>query len=376
MKGILTILKKELRKFFTDRRMLVSLILPGLLIYLVYSLMGNIMTSTNTTDKDYVYQVNVVDMPSEYENLVNTDQYNINILDIELDEAKLKLENKEIDLIISFDSFNSNKALSILYNSTSNESFEIYNYYYSIFMADSTKIEYDYYVNLDPNTVYDLASEEDSSAKMVQMLVPFLLIILLFSGCMAISVESIAGEKERGTIATLLVTPVRRMDIAIGKAMALSITALFSASISFIGVILSFPKLMGTDALTLSMYGFTHYIQILAVIIVTVLLFTIILTMISCYARTIKEASGLAMPLMVVTMIIGITSMLGGGANTNLALYLIPVYNSVLSLSNVFGLTFNIAGFAITIVSNLVYFGVCVFGLTKMFNSERVMFNS
>lgn len=376
MSGIITILKKELKRFFTDKRMLISLMIPGILIYLVYSFMGSMLASSNEVDENYVYQVNVVEVPEEYNSLIKTDNFDIEFCDYSLEDSKVKLENKEIDLIISFDEYSQDKSVSVFYNSTSNESATIYQYYYSIFMADSTNIEYDYYVNLNPNMTYDLATKEDTSAMIMQMLIPFLLIMLLFSGCMAVATESIAGEKERGTIATLLVTPVKRMDIAIGKVLALSITALFSSIISFVGTIASYPKLMGDGNVSIAMYGFFDYLQIFLIIIITVLIFTILLTIISCYAKSVKEASGLAMPIMILVMVVGVSSMMGGAGDANIALYFIPVYNSVLSLSNIFGLTFNLGGFIITIVSNLVYFGLATYLLIKMFNSERIMFNS
>lgn len=376
MSGIITILKKELKRFFTDKRMLISLMIPGILIYLVYSFMGSMLASSNEVDENYIYQVNVVEVPEEYNSLLKTDNFDIEFCDYSLEDSKVKLENKEIDLIISFDEYSQDKSVSVFYNSTSNESATIYQYYYSIFMADSTNIEYDYYVNLNPNMTYDLATKEDTSAMIMQMLIPFLLIMLLFSGCMAVATESIAGEKERGTIATLLVTPVKRMDIAIGKVLALSITALFSSIISFVGTIASYPKLMGDGNVSIAMYGFFDYLQIFLIIIITVLIFTILLTIISCYAKSVKEASGLAMPIMILVMVVGVSSMMGGAGDANIALYFIPVYNSVLSLSNIFGLTFNLGGFIITIVSNLVYFGLATYLLIKMFNSERIMFNS
>ena len=71
--------------------------------------------------------------------------------------------------------------------------------------------------------VYDMATEEDLSAQVFSMMVPMLLMIFLFSGCMAVAPESIAGEKERGTIATLLVTPVKRSHLAVGKIISLSV---------------------------------------------------------------------------------------------------------------------------------------------------------
>ena len=60
MKGVLTVMKKELRRFFTDTRMVVTVILlPGFLIYVMYSLMGNAMTGVFTVDEEYRYQIGI-----------------------------------------------------------------------------------------------------------------------------------------------------------------------------------------------------------------------------------------------------------------------------------------------------------------------------
>ena len=59
MRKVLTIVKKELRRFFTDRRMLLSLLLPGIVLYLVYSLMGNVMGDALGTGEDYVFNVGI-----------------------------------------------------------------------------------------------------------------------------------------------------------------------------------------------------------------------------------------------------------------------------------------------------------------------------
>ena len=61
---------------------------------------------------------------------------------------------------------------------------------------------------------YDCATKEDVVGQIFSMMLPMLMMIFLFSGCMAVAPESIAGEKERGTNATLLVTPMKRSSLA------------------------------------------------------------------------------------------------------------------------------------------------------------------
>ena len=138
---------------------------------------------------------------------------------------------------------------------------------------------------------YDLASKEDSTGQIFSMMLPMLLMIFLFSGCMAIAPESIAGEKERGTIATLLVTPMKRGQLAMGKIISLGIIGLLSGISSFVGTMLSLPKLMGTEsnAMDASVYSVTDYILLLLVILTTVLVLVGALAVISAFAKTVKD---------------------------------------------------------------------------------------
>ncbi len=232
-------------------------------------------------------------------------------------------------------------------------------------------------INGNVDESYDQATKEDISSMMMTMIMPFLLTILLFSGCMTIAIESIAGEKERGTIATLLVTPVNRSAISIGKIVALSITALVSALSSFLGLILSLPKLMEGVSLDMAgVYGVSEYLALLGIIIVTVLLFTVVLSMVSCFAKSVKEANTYATPVMIVVMVLSLVSSYGSTvASTNLPFYFIPVLNSVQCMTGIFSMTFNPLYFVITIISNLVYVSLGVLVLNKMFDSEKMMFN-
>jgi sodium transport system permease protein len=223
--------------------------------------------------------------------------------------------------------------------------------------------------------VFDLSSEEDVTGMLFSMLMPMLLVMLLFSGCMAVAPESISGEKERGTIAALLVTPAKRSHIAIGKILALSVMALISGLSSALGVILSLLKLMG-DAITVdgSVYTVSDYAMLAVVILSTVLVLITLISIISAYAKTVKEASTYVTPLMILSMLIGLTGMFGSAAE-NPILYFIPIYNSVNSMIGIFSFNASSVNMLITVVANLVFTALGVFILTRMFNSEKIMFN-
>jgi sodium transport system permease protein len=222
---------------------------------------------------------------------------------------------------------------------------------------------------------YDLATQEDITGMLFSMMMPMLLVMLLFSGCMAVAPESIAGEKERGTIASLLITPAKRSHIAIGKILALSILALISGTSSTVGVVLSLPKLMGaTVELDGSVYGVGDYAMLATIILSTVLLLITVISLVSAFAKTVKEAGTYVTPLMILSMVIGLTGMLGVSAS-NPALYLIPIFNSVQCMIGIFSFEASILNVGITVATNVALSALGVFLLTRMFNSENIMFN-
>ncbi|MCH3977052.1 MAG: ABC transporter permease [Bacilli bacterium] len=372
MRNLWTIIKKELKRFFTDKRMLVSLVLPGLMIFLLYSIMGSVITSNLGQSEDQVYSLKVDYEPAGFSDALG-EIYHLDYQnDLTEDEALTMVTNKELDLYVVFpsdfmDEYNAGNKPNIVMNyngasSTSSTIAEIYSSFLSASLQGYT---------VETN---NQATDLDISVQIITGLIPFLLITFLYTGVMAVAPESIAGEKERGTIASLLITPVKRSTIALGKIIALSITGLASATSSFIGLMVSLPKLAGTDSgFDLSIYGVGTYLLVFLVIISTVLVFTVLISLISTYAKSIKEASSFAMPLMIIVMLVGVSTMMGTASN-NTALYLIPVYNSTNALLSIFSLQVDYLNLAITIISNLLITGLGVFVLTRMFNSEKIMF--
>ena len=224
--------------------------------------------------------------------------------------------------------------------------------------------------------VYDLATAEESTGALFAMLMPMLLMMFLYSGCSAVAPESIAGEKERGTIATMLVTPIRRSDIAVGKILALAVITVLSGASSALGTILSLPNLMGGAAgeMNANIYGVRDYLLLAAVILSTVLLLVTLVALLSAFAKTVKEAQTYAVPLMILVMVLGITGMFGGGASQNLAVYAIPLYNSVQCIVGIFSFSLLGQAVALTAAVNGAATLLGVFVLTRMFNSEGIIF--
>ena len=74
-------------------------------------------------------------------------------------------------------------------------------------------------------------------------------------------------------------------------------------------------------------------------------------------------------------MVIGITAMFGSGAKEEIYYYFIPLYNTVQSMLGIFSLDYNVVNIVVTVVSNVVYMGIFTVVLTKMFNSERIVYS-
>ena len=376
MKDTLIVIKKELTRFFTDYRMLAAMILPGILIYVIYSLMGPILSSNFTASSDYNYQVYVLNEDETYLNLLKTGYteagYQVTFLEVaDEEEVKNAIKDESADLLIAFSSINDKLAIDLAYNSAKVESQTIYTLTYT--MLTSVQVNPNDYLFTLANQ--NLATDEQTSSTYISMMLPFLLLIFLCTGVMSVAPESIAGEKDRGTIATLLVTPLKRTNLAIGKIVSLAVISLVGGISSFIGTILSLPNLASAQGAIKLYYGPLDYIYLLLIILSVLLLFVGIYSIASAMAKSVKEASAYSTPIMIIVLLIGILSMVSSLPTENLAVYFIPVYNSVVAMSTILSLDINIIGVVIAVVSNLVYAVILAFILGKVFNSERIMFN-
>ena len=391
MRNIFAIIKKEFFRFFKDTRlMFTTVILPGLMIFLVYSVMGTALTEQFGGDSEYVHKVYINEVPESIDYLIENSGITIEKIDYKEEDIEIikeKIVKKEADILVVFspdfdNSVNSYEIgngeapyIKMYYNSTSTESGIIYNTLSTLFNAYESQISNKFDVNLGEEK-FDLASDKDLTGTIFSMMLPFLILTFLFSGCMAIAPESIAGEKERGTIATLLVTPIKRSELAIGKIISLSVIAILSALSSFLGTIASLPKLMGMQdgAINANVYSMSDYIYILLIIVSTVMVIISVMAILSSLAKSVKEASTLISPLMVLVMIVGVTSMFGS-SEISLLMYFVPIYNSVKTMGAIFSFNVNTLHILITVLSNIIYSVILVYALTKVFNNEKIMFS-
>ena len=393
MKNILIIFIKELKRFFKDTRMLLSMFLPGVLIFVMYTFMGKMMQGSvfNNTPHDVTYRVVYTDNYSSdttklpklltyLDAYVKTEDSNKityeTFKEQDLSSYKEKLEKKELDLIIVFsENFEDNlnrtpkNVITLYYNGEVEASESLYGVTTSLIAEsyDSYKVNFDFNTNTPIKA--DVGKNNAMLSKIMGFIIPMVTVSLLYSTVISICPESISGEKERGTLANLLLTPMKRHEFVIGKVAALSIVAILSGAASFLGLILSLPGLFGGATLP---FGPVEMILLFIILVSTLLLFISFGVLISSLANTVKEAGSYLGPLIAVFMTLSIiASMLN---LTNPVFALIPIMNLSMCISALMAQSANVAIlFTITAISNLVYSGLFIFIVTRLFNKEKVV---
>ena len=395
MRNIWTVFRKEVYRVFSDRRLILTIfIVPGLSIYLIYTIMGSLLGDMNDEIEDHQPIIYEANMPDAIENRVIT-QMDAEIHDasgMDRDTLEQGIMDGEYDLVLFFEqdfmeSINNYDTmevpgLEVLYNQGEQKSSQAYNQLNAVLSAYHRDVVQSRLDDPDDYQVYQLSTdnimdESNVVAQGIAMIMPMLIIIFLFTGAMSIGPDAIAGEKERGTIATLLVRPVKRSSIAIGKVASLSLLSLLSALSAFVGIILSLPKLMQLDDSMpdVSIYSFQDYTALLLVLLSTVIFVVGIVSVISAFAKTIKEASMLIMPVYFLAMIVGVMNSFGADVNQDAWVHLIPIYGQINILAGILTFDYSMLNLLLSVVSSLVYTFALVVVLNTMFNSEKIMFN-
>lgn len=385
--NVVTVAKKELARFLSNRTSaFVAVVLPGLLIFLMWSVMGNAMSGMFSPDDAESPKVAVVDLPADVEAFAAASGIDVEgIAEVpDAEQIRENIEKGDVNAyavfpegfdqtVETYDPVSGLPApqVEVYYDSADTASAGAYATFTSMLDAYESSLSNRFDVN-GGGGVYDVADGNDRSMRFIVSIVPLLLFILMFSGCMSIAAESVAGEKERGTMATLLTTPVRRSEIALGKVIALALIGLAIAASSIVGIVAGLPNLM-QGQLNINLYGVPEYALLILVIFSTTLVMVVLIAIVSALAKTTKEAQVYLTPLMIVVMGIGFLGMFGE-AKTDVAFYLIPLYNSVQCMIGIFTFDFQPLDIVVCVLSNLVYTGIGVAVLRRMFDSERLMF--
>lgn len=387
MKNVQRIIKKEMDKIFKFPRILFStIILPGLLIFGIYAFMGMSIKSEVDKTVDYKSNIYFVNSPQSFDDFVNNYSKVLNVTedDRKLDDLLVDVKAGGIDAVVYFSTNFENQyfddATITLYsnvglsNSNTAEALmkEIISQYKQKEL-EKEEINTNIFSLVSENNITD---EDKNSGQILAMLLPMFIMTFVFAGALSIGADAIAGEKERGTLATLLMAPIKRNDIIIGKIISTALIAILSAVSSFIGIMASLPfsKELFPIGSNLN-YNIVHYLQILVILIVLGLLASGLILIASTFGKSTKEATSYAMPLYIVAILASTISMFNTELPDNIALYFVPIYNITLALKGIFTFELDMVHYLFVLGSNIIYIAAIIFLLMKMFKSEQVLFN-
>lgn len=399
-KSLMIIMKKELRRVFTDRRLVITnFVLPAVSIAIIYSLMGFMIGRTTDEIDAHTTTILSVNMPVEVAALIDADETMVYTdMEISKADAEAKIKNAEYDYYLYFDPDFSQKIADYssgalpkvegLYSPKSDLSIEA-NYkvgslleiYRNQVLADRLGGE-SFLQAFDMETAEIMLPKEDKGLdRSIANLIPMLVSIFIFAGAMGIGMDSIAGEKERGTIATMLLTPVDRGVIIGGKVLSLSVVALISMTSSFVGVILSIPfsaKFLSSDGnFDMSQFalGGNELFMFFLCMIGLVGMYVTIISVLSMIANSLKEAGAYITPAYMLVMITAFMNMFSGSDVSSVS-YFVPIYNNLVNMKQILTGDGNFGHVLIAFSTSVVITLVHLIVARKLMHKEKIVFPS
>jgi sodium transport system permease protein len=238
---------------------------------------------------------------------------------------------------------------------------------------------------LTPLTIDEknVAPPEKVGATIVGGLIPYFVIVLCLTGAMYPAMDMTAGEKERGTMETILSSPVARTDLVLGKflmvltaSLATALLAIVSmaGSFSFAGKALEAFAPLQAQRLYLRVHP-ASYLAIFAMVVPVAVLFSGALLAISLFARTFREAQSYLSPLTLVVAAPAILALLPG-VELTARLALIPILSTSLVSREIMSGIYHWRYIGLIFGSSCVYAAVALAIAIRLFNREEVLFRT
>lgn len=229
----------------------------------------------------------------------------------------------------------------------------------------------------------NVAPPEKVSGAGIGGFIGYAVILLCLTGAMYPAIDLTAGEKERGTIETVLSSPISRLDLVVGKFLLVFSASLVSAILSVTSMGTSFALLghshlmmnsSGEQQLNLNL-GLVSVVAVFFMALPLAFLFSAVLMTIASFAKTYKEAQSYLTPLTFLVVIPAVASIMPGVELTP-KLALIPVLNTSLVCKEIITGTYHWGSILMIFVSTCVYAAAALFLAVKMFQREDVLFRS
>ena len=377
--NLLNILKKELRELFRDKKSLaMMLVIPIFIPLLVIGMSALFEAQTNKDIGEYNKIGFCYELTKEEQELAK--QMNIETITGNEEELKQKYENGEINLYVTKQD---NKY--ILNTGTSdNDTFAI-NLVQNYFNSYKQYLQTNYLVNnnINPNDVFNIITVEENIFEEDNYFASYIKNYAFLFIIMAITVsatypatDTTAGEKERGTLETLLTFPIKSKDIIVGKFLGVSIssiiTGLISLALAVISIIISknmFSIYEGIDV----MYSPIAILFMTIVIIAYSFFISGLCIAIASTSKTFKEAQSALTPLTFISFFPGMIAFMVGIQTTPI-LSIIPFLNFTLIFTDINNGIFDVLNILLMTISTIIYISIVLYYIIKKYKSEKILF--
>ena len=391
MKKIIIIAKKEFLDIFRDKRTLIRMILIPLLVFpLIINVVTNVQASQNKKQAEKKLSVGYYlngQSTEMVDRMANNEGYEFVAYS---DTATLRkdVNDKKINIGLDYSStffedyqIGKQANYTVYYRAAE---FEDYDRFQDVLKKEdsvlidkrmkSLNLSYNYIVPTVANEI-NLSPLKEIIGKYAGGILPYIFMAFCFMGCMLPAIDLFAGEKERGTIETLLTSPVNRAQILIGKLLVVTSFGLLSATVALVGLFASF-YLQDTDSefmqavsdiLTPQLIG-TLYVLLIPLAI----FFAGVMIPISVYSRSFKEAQSILTPLNIV-MVLPAMAGFFPGVELDYTTAFIPIVNVVLASKAIIAGNADIVLISITFTTLIVLAAVAVFISWKQFGKESMI---
>ncbi len=374
------ILKKELRELFRDKKSLaMMLIIPIFIPLIVLGMSALFEAQANKDVEEYNkigFAYEMTDIEKEIANSMN-----IEIINGTEEELKQKYENSEIDLYITKDG---NKY--IINSDASDTSTYAKEYMGAYFDAYKQALQQQYLQenNIEPSEILNIITveenvfEEDNFFASYIKNYAFLFIIMAITVSATYpSTDTTAGEKERGTLETLLTFPIKSRDIIIGKFLGVSLSSIITGLISLVLAIVSL--VVAQDAFSIYegmdiMFTPISIVFAIVVIIAYSIFISGLCISVASTSKTFKEAQSALTPLTFISFFPGMIAFMMGVVGTPL-ISIIPFLNYTVTFTDINAGNVDLLNIFLMFVSTIVYIAIVLAYIIKQYKSEKVLFS-
>ena len=244
---------------------------------------------------------------------------------------------------------------------------------------------------LEPITINnrDARQQAERSSGQLAWLIPFFIAVWTLAGGQMTAIDATAGEKERGTLESLLVAPVRRAEVVVGKFLATMTFGLSAALMAILGYVLGgtvlrqFFKLQGEEAQdivsvmggALDVSAFGVVMLIISALLLAALIAALLIS-IAMFARSFKEAQSYIAPLSFVLILPAVGLQFADFFGSSPILYLIPVLNTLIVMDDLVKGNAEVLPLLLTYGSSLAYTALLLDFAFRSFKREGVIFRT